>query len=186
MNFWNEKNDKIEKKESVGVVVPDTRNNTNETIVADLSSDLVKRWGTVQSALSAGSKVEGKLTFDRPVRIDGELIGEVKAKDALILIGPEAKVKATLEVAYLVVLGTVEGTVKATEKVDLMAGGRIIGDIETPRVSIQDGGILNGRCSMDVKNAATASSSDALKKPDDKSKTKSLTSPTVNGSTRVQ
>jgi cytoskeletal protein CcmA (bactofilin family) len=135
--------------------------------------------------LSAGSKVEGKLTFDRPVRIDGELIGEVKAKDALILIGPEAKVKATLEVAYLVVLGTVEGSVKATEKVDLMAGGRIIGDVETPRVSIQDGGILNGRCSMDVKNAATTGS-DALKKPEDKSKTKSLTSPPINGSTRVQ
>lgn len=155
MTFWNEKKD--------GVVGPQAPNSnpatknarvSSETIIAELGSDLVKRWGTVQSALSAGSKVEGKLTFDRPVRIDGELKGEVKAKDALILIGPEAKVDAALDVAYLVVMGELTGSVKASEKIDLMAGGKITGDIDTPRLSVQDGGEFNGSCAMRASGPA--------------------------------
>ena len=163
MNFWNEKDKKemttaTSSSKSALETAKDAAKGS-ETVVAELNSDLVKKWGTVQSALSAGSKVEGKLAFDRPVRIDGELVGEVKAKDALILIGPDAKVQATLEVAYLVVMGTVEGSVKATEKIDLMAGGSISGDITTPKLMVQDGGELNGKCSMSSKPAVKAEQS---------------------------
>jgi cytoskeletal protein CcmA (bactofilin family) len=154
MTFWNEKKDGVTGNTAPSNPATRKPNVSSETVVAELGSDLVKRWGTVQSALSAGSKVEGKLTFDRPVRIDGELKGEVKAKDALILIGPEAKVNAALEVAYLVVMGEFTGSVKASEKIDLMAGGTITGDIDTPRLTVQDGGEFNGSCTMRSANPA--------------------------------
>jgi len=92
--------------------------------------------------------IEGKLAFDSPVRIDGHLKGKISAPKALIVVGPEGNVDAEIEVAFLVVMGKVRGTVQATEKIELLSGGCLEGDIETPKFIIEDDAVFHGQCAM--------------------------------------
>jgi len=114
----------------------------------ELEKTLTDRFGQIQSALSRGTKIEGKLSFDKPVRIDGELKGEVVAPTALVVVGADAKIDAQLEASVLVILGEVRGAVRALKRVELLAGGTVIGDIETSELVIEQGSSFNGSCKM--------------------------------------
>ncbi|MCB0358204.1 MAG: polymer-forming cytoskeletal protein [Bdellovibrionales bacterium] len=111
-----------------------------------LEQDLERRFGSrVKEAIGAGTVIEGKLSFDAPVRIDGTLHGEVVSSSTLI-VGEQGSVVATLEVGSLVVMGHVQGNVIAKDLVEIRAGGRLDGDIRTKRIAIEDGGIFEGSC----------------------------------------
>lgn len=103
--------------------------------------------GKLRSVLGPGTVIQGKLSFDTPVRIDGKLGGEVFSTKALI-VGPTGVVDARLEVASLIVMGKVNGSVKATEKIEVFAGGVLSADIQTASLVI-DNGIFNGVCKME-------------------------------------
>lgn len=109
---------------------------------------IAERFGKIRSALGPGTVIQGKLSFDTPVSIDGKLSGEVYSTKALI-VGKQGVIDAKLlEVATLVVLGTVKGSIKASEGIELIKGGKIIGDITTPRLLIEEGAMLDGSCAM--------------------------------------
>jgi len=112
------------------------------------SESYSQRLDQIQSALSSGTKIEGKLAFAKPVRIDGELKGLGIAPVVLVVLGPDAKVDAQLEAAVLVILGEVRGSVHALQRVELLAGGSMTGDIETRQLMIQQGSCFNGTCKM--------------------------------------
>ena len=61
---------------------------------------------------------------------------------------------ATLEVdvsaASVVVGGNVTGDVVASDRVDLQAGGRLVGDVKAARFTIADGASFKGAVDMDV------------------------------------
>lgn len=117
--------------------------------MADLNPEdiLNERFGKTRSALSAGTVIQGKLSFDTPVRIDGKLSGEVYSSKALI-IGPTGQVDAQVEVACLVVLGSLKGNAKAAERLEIWAGGAFEGNIVTPVLVVQEGGAFSGDCKM--------------------------------------
>ncbi|MCI5065520.1 polymer-forming cytoskeletal protein [bacterium] len=106
-----------------------------------------KKYGTVRSALSDGTVIQGKLSFDTPVRIDGKLMGEVFSSSVLI-VGPQGSVAADVNVETLVVFGSVSGEVKARKRLELHASGEVIGNIETPSLVIEDGAYFEGACAM--------------------------------------
>lgn len=100
---------------------------------------------SIRSALGPGTLIEGKFSFDSPVRIDGILRGEVNSTSALI-VGERASVQATIHVGSLVVLGEVSGEVEATESVEVKRGGYLVGDIVAQNMMIEEGGFFTGRC----------------------------------------
>ena len=100
----------------------------------------------VRSALGPGTEIDGKLRFDATVSIDGKLRGEVFSSEALI-VGKSGNVDAQITVKRLVVYGFVKGTVKA-ERIDLIAGGTLEGDIECPSLSIEAGALFIGNSKM--------------------------------------
>lgn len=112
------------------------------------------RFDKVRSALGPGTVIQGKLSFDTPVRIDGKLAGEVFSSDTLI-VGPSGSIDAQIDAAHLVVMGVVRGTIKVSGKIELLAGGRIESDINTPVFTVEQGAVFNGRCSMNSKEAST-------------------------------
>lgn len=120
--------------------------------IRELEQMIVDRFGPLHSALSSGTKVEGRLTFDKPIKIDGELKGEIVAPQAIVVIGPEGKVEANIEAALLVILGNVRGAIKAVNRVELLSGGAVCGDIDAPRLVMEENSIFNGRCSMNSDN----------------------------------
>lgn len=113
----------------------------------ELESMLSGRFGKLRSALGVGTLIQGRLSFDTPVRIDGKLSGEVFSSEALI-VGSSGVVDASLEVASLIVLGTVKGKVKASQRVEVYSGGRLEAEVVSPLLKIEDGAHFGGKCSM--------------------------------------
>jgi cytoskeletal protein CcmA (bactofilin family) len=111
------------------------------------AADLEKKYGTVRSALGAGTVIQGKLSFDTPVRIDGSLIGEIFSSSVLI-VGPQGSVSADINVETLVVFGSVSGEIKARKQLEVFASGEVVGNIVTPSLTVEDGAYFDGTCSM--------------------------------------
>lgn len=105
------------------------------------------RAAEVQAHLGQGSRVEGKLTFEGSVRIDGQVEGEINAQDTVI-IGEHAEVTATIAAATIVVQGRITGDLTARKRVELKAPASIAGNINTPSLVIHEGVVFEGHCSM--------------------------------------
>ncbi len=100
-----------------------------------------------QAYLGQGSRVEGKLTFEGTVRIDGRIDGEINAKD-LVVIGESAEVTAQIHTSTLVMQGRVRGDITASKRVELRAPGTLVGNITTPCLVIHEGVVFEGHCTM--------------------------------------
>jgi len=97
----------------------------------------------IKTAIGEGTIIEGKFKFDSPVKIDGELTGEVVSSSVLI-VGETAVIKAHVQVGSLIVYGKVIGDVVAEELVSIKTDGMLEGNIRTKRISIDDGGYFKG------------------------------------------
>jgi cytoskeletal protein CcmA (bactofilin family) len=104
-------------------------------------------WQDVRISLGSDAEVTGKLSFVTPTRIEGKLKGELRASD-LLIIGPQGIVHATVQAKKLVVLGEVRGAVQGANRVEICAGGRLIGDVETKSLVVQEGATFEGRSRM--------------------------------------
>lgn len=108
--------------------------------------------------LVAGSEFHGTLVLHGAARIDGRMRGEILGAD-LLHIGPSGAVSASVEAEEVVVAGRLEGAVRARQRVELRATGRLRGRVETPRLTVAEGGILEGSCRAG-DSAARASEAD--------------------------
>ena len=113
----------------------------------------------VQAHLGHGSRVEGKLTFEGSVRIDGQIEGEISAQDTVI-VGEGAELTAQIQANSVVVQGRVTGDITARKRVELKAPGTVIGNISTPSLVIHDGVVFEGHCSMGNAAASRAERGD--------------------------
>lgn len=111
--------------------------------------------GQLNALLGKGSEFEGKLTFEGEVRIDGKFSGQILTKDTLT-IGEGAKVNAEIIAGVIIISGMVEGSVKATQSVELHAPARVKGTIETPSMSMEKGVIFEGTTKMENLSANKA------------------------------
>ncbi|MGH7787239.1 MAG: bactofilin family protein [Candidatus Binatia bacterium] len=101
----------------------------------------------VQAHLGQGSRVEGKLTFEGSVRIDGQVEGEISAQDTVI-IGEGAEVTAQIHANTVVVQGRVNGDITARKRVELKAPATVVGNLNTPSLVIHEGVVFEGHCAM--------------------------------------
>jgi len=97
--------------------------------------------------LGKGSRVTGKLTFEGPVRIEGQIDGETAAQDTLT-IGESAVVNAQIVGNSIVIHGRVTGDVTARKRLEIRAPGKLYGNITTPSLVIHEGVVFEGQCSM--------------------------------------
>jgi len=104
-------------------------------------------WKDVRVSLGPDAEVTGKLSFATPTRIEGKLKGELRATD-LLVIGSQAVVQANVHAEKLVVLGEVRGHVQGATRVEICAGGRLFGDIETKCLVVQEGATFDGNARM--------------------------------------
>jgi cytoskeletal protein CcmA (bactofilin family) len=96
--------------------------------------------------LGPGTSFDGILTFEGSLRIEGRLAGSVFAADGALSIGPAARVRARIEVAELVLAGSLIGDVIARRRVELLPGAELEGNVTSPLLAIADGGRIVGRC----------------------------------------
>ena len=122
---------------------------TDETGMPVSSKDQEESWSNLSALLGRGCEYEGKLTFEGTVRIDGKFTGEIFSNDVLI-IGEGAEIHAEIDVAVVIVSGYVKGNISARNRLELHAPGRLIGNIVTSTLSIEEGAVFEGNCKMDV------------------------------------
>ena len=109
-----------------------------------------KKLPAVNSAptyIGRGMRIEGKIYGMRPIWIDGEVHGTIDSISEVI-IGEFAKVDATIRAVSIKVNGSVEGELFASKSIEIMAKGRVRGNITNLAGSlvIQTGGIFEGQC----------------------------------------
>jgi cytoskeletal protein CcmA (bactofilin family) len=97
--------------------------------------------------LDRGSKISGKISFEGPARIDGEVDGEINAKDSLTL-GETAVITAHIRAASVSVAGKVSGDIVASQRIEIRPSARVSGNITAPVLSVQEGAQFEGHCSM--------------------------------------
>jgi len=102
---------------------------------------------TLNGFLDKGSHLQGELIFEETFRIDGRFQGKIRSGSELIL-GDTADVTGEIEVGRLSVNGTLKGSVRASERVELLAGAHVLGDIMTPVLRIEEGAHFEGSCQM--------------------------------------
>jgi cytoskeletal protein CcmA (bactofilin family) len=99
------------------------------------------------SIVGAGMVVRGDLETDSVVKIEGKVEGNVRASTQ-VLVAKGGAVRGDIETAEVIVGGMVNGAIRARGRVEVQAGASIEGDITTLRISVAEGGTLNGHVKM--------------------------------------
>src|SRR5580658_6787157 len=98
--------------------------------------------------------VKGQIFSREDLTIDGEVEGTVELQEHRLTIGPNGKVRASVKARELVVLGTIHGNVETTDKIDIRKEAKLVGDIRTARIVIEDGAYFKGN--IDIVRADAA------------------------------
>lgn len=101
----------------------------------------------INSTIGAGSSFEGKFYIHGSLRIDGKFEGEIKTENELV-VGETGKVKTDIFARSVVVAGTVIGNINAIEEVRLLETAKVLGDINTPILTIQNGVVAKGSINL--------------------------------------
>jgi cytoskeletal protein CcmA (bactofilin family) len=110
-----------------------------------------------QTFLGKGAFFNGNLSFKGTLCIDGTFTGQINTSDILI-ITEDGKIEADIHAGTVICEGQVKGNIVASEKVELRPKSKIIGDIESPSLTIEVGARLDGKCNMTSKKNNTNSS----------------------------
>jgi cytoskeletal protein CcmA (bactofilin family) len=104
--------------------------------------------GRLSGFVGHGTTLTGETEFHAMLRVDGRLIGTVSSDTGTLIIGTNGQVDANISVAAALVNGAVNGDIVATEKLQLGRTARVLGNIQSPKLIIEEGAILEGSCSM--------------------------------------
>lgn len=99
------------------------------------------------SLLAKGVEMTGEICFTGSLRIDGIVKGKVHS-EAILVIGPEGKVEADVNVRRVCINGEFRGIIHASDRVEIRKDGQVYGDIYTPCLILEAGALFEGRCSM--------------------------------------
>ncbi len=100
------------------------------------------------AAIGKSVIIKGQILSREDLYLDGEMEGTVEVPEHRLTIGPHAKLQAGIRAREVVVLGSVGGNVEATEKIDIRKDARLVGDIKTGGIIIEDGAYFKG--SIDI------------------------------------
>lgn len=101
-----------------------------------------------QASIGKAVKINGQIFSKEDLYIDGDVEGTVELHENKLTIGPNGRVQATVRAREVVVLGAIQGNVEASDRIDIRKEARLVGDIKTARIVIEDGAYFKG--SIDI------------------------------------
>jgi cytoskeletal protein CcmA (bactofilin family) len=96
-------------------------------------------------------KIVGQIFTKEDLYVDGDVEGTIESHENKVTIGPNGRVQASIRARDVIILGQVQGNVETSDKVDIRKDAKLVGDITTSRISIEDGALFKG--SIDIKKA---------------------------------
>ena len=121
----------------------------SETIAREIKD------GTLSGFIASGTLVTGEASFKSLLRIDGRFSGRINSATGTLIVGSGGQVDANVEVSIATIHGVVNGDVIAGQRIELGRAGKLNGNIQTPSLMIEQGGIFEGSCKMVQQKAAT-------------------------------
>jgi cytoskeletal protein CcmA (bactofilin family) len=101
----------------------------------------------INAFLGKDTEFEGKLSFTGAVRLGGKFSGEIFSSGTLI-VGESAIIKSQIHVADMIISGEVHGDIFAEKKIEINVPGKLFGNIQTPKLVVEEGVIFEGSCKM--------------------------------------
>jgi cytoskeletal protein CcmA (bactofilin family) len=101
----------------------------------------------ITTFLGEGTEFEGILESSGAIRIDGHFRGEISGEVSLV-VGEGAKIESDIHVSSLLNSGEIKGSVVAKERVEIREPGKVMGNIRTPSLVMDEGAIMEGHCRM--------------------------------------
>jgi len=105
----------------------------------------------VESMIGGQSEITGDLNIKGTLQVDGFVKGQVKA-DCVVLT-ESSRIQGDITANKIIVSGRVEGNLKAEEAIEIMPKGKVIGDVFTNKISVAEGGELNGKVVMSERDS---------------------------------
>lgn len=97
--------------------------------------------------IGAGAVIRGELEADHDLRVDGRVEGKIKAAGSLV-VGEGGEIEAEVAVRSAKISGKINGNLTAEEKIELEERATLTGDIRTRNLTISEGAMFHGNCSM--------------------------------------
>ena len=123
-----------------------------------------KKLGSISTFLGFGSSIEGTLEFQGTIRLDGNVRGKITSSNGTVIVGEKAVINAEIVVDGAIIMGEVNGTIDAKERIEVYPPGRVVGDIQSPIISIDPGAVFNGNCGMKSQTLSAKKLPDSRKK----------------------
>ena len=110
---------------------------------------MLKRDKNEKKILDVDASMQGTLMFKDPVnlRINGNFEGKLDTKGSLT-IGENASIRADINGDEIIISGKITGNIFASDSLKVLSSAHIVGDIITPRLSVETGAIIHGKCQM--------------------------------------
>jgi cytoskeletal protein CcmA (bactofilin family) len=113
--------------------------------------------------LGSALHVQGEITGNEDLMIDGTVEGHVQLGDRRLTIGPTAKVTADVQAREVIVFGNVKGNLRARDRIEIKKDGSVVGDLTTARIMIEDGAYFKGSIEIDRGGGAEAAKPQAAR-----------------------
>jgi cytoskeletal protein CcmA (bactofilin family) len=110
--------------------------------------------------------IKGELSGSEDLYLDGEVEGTIELNRHSLSVGPNGRIRAHVNAREVIIHGKVDGNIKAADRVELKRTAVLVGDIQTQRITIEDGAYFKG--TIDIQREAkkeTASYSAAAAAP---------------------
>jgi cytoskeletal protein CcmA (bactofilin family) len=102
------------------------------------------------ACISQGIRIKGEVTGSEDLFVDGHVEGKVNLSNGSLTVGPNGEVKADIFAREVIVRGRVDGKIVGREKIQLWSTGNVAGDLQTERLTIEDGAVLRGRVEIET------------------------------------
>ena len=103
--------------------------------------------------IGAGTTIEGNITSNGDIRVDGSLTGNLNTKGKVI-VGESGKINGEVYCKYFEVEGSIEGKVFISDLLSLRSKSKLVGEITTNKLAIEPGAVFSGKCDMTATNMA--------------------------------
>jgi cytoskeletal protein CcmA (bactofilin family) len=100
--------------------------------------------------------LEGNLVFEGSLFMNGHAKGTIESRSGSIVVGEDAVLHADIYVRTATINGEINGTIRATERIELHPPARVYGHLNAPIVRIDAGVILEGNCMIKPKEDAAS------------------------------
>ena len=131
--------------------------NKPEAPTSEAGAERAGRIATAESRsvaiIAKGMIIKGQIRSAEHMHIAGEIDGSLDLAGYDLTVTAESRVRANVTAREVDIAGTIQGNVEATRKITVRTGGKLIGDLRTPGIVIEDGSYFKGNIEIVTREA---------------------------------